>query len=85
MSDDVKDKAYEKGSRMAWLSMLGQCLIHLGVDDPEMQHAALIAERKLTILALRNVCAEFGDNEWEDNLHLADVVEKHLHRNLSES
>lgn len=27
---------------------------------------------------LRQVCDEFGDNDWPDNLHLADVIEKHL-------
>ena len=31
---------------------------------------------------LRQVCAKYGDNDWPDNLHLADVIEKHLLRNL---
>ena len=79
----AEEKAYEKGSRMSWILMLGQCLKHLGVNDSETQYAALIAERELTVSALRAVCDEFGDNDWLDNLHLADVVEKHLHRNLA--
>jgi hypothetical protein len=29
---------------------------------------------------LRLECAEFDDNDWPDDLHLADVVEKHLAR-----
>jgi hypothetical protein len=29
---------------------------------------------------LRMACEEFGDNDWPDNLHLADVLEKHLLR-----
>ena len=79
---EEEEKTYLKGSRMAWILMLGQCLKHLGIDDPETQHAAWVAERELTVSALRDVCGEFGDNDWPDNLHLADVVEKHLHRNL---
>lgn len=39
-------------------------------------------ERDETIAMLRHVCEEHGDNDWPDNLHLADVIEKHLWRNL---
>ena len=31
---------------------------------------------------LRQVCATWGDNDWPDNLYLADIIEKHLWRNL---
>jgi hypothetical protein len=30
--------------------------------------------------ALRLACAEVGDNDWPDDLHPADVIEKHLLR-----
>ena len=39
-------------------------------------------ERAETVQKLRAICAEFGDNNWPDDLHLADVLEKHLLRNL---
>jgi hypothetical protein len=29
---------------------------------------------------LRLECAEYDDNDWPDNLHLSDVIEKHLAR-----
>lgn len=29
---------------------------------------------------LRVACADLGDNEWLDNLHPSDVIEKHLAR-----
>lgn len=35
--------------------------------------------------ALRIVCAEFGDNDWSDDLSLADVIEKHLARHLRDA
>jgi hypothetical protein len=40
------------------------------------------AERKEAIAKLREVCEEFGDNDWEDSLHLADIIEKHLYLHL---
>lgn len=27
---------------------------------------------------LRMLCAEFGDNDWDSGLHLADIIEKLL-------
>jgi len=43
------------------------------------------AERRDVINALRQLCADFGDNDWPDNLHLGDVIEKHLAPYLYES
>jgi predicted secreted protein len=41
-------------------------------------------ERAQVVRYLRYLCAQFGDNDWEDNLHLEDVIEKHLMRYLYE-
>jgi len=81
MNDD-EEYAYNSGSRMAWLFMLQQCIKNLGIEDVEDQKAAWVQERELAVRALRDVCLKYGDNDWDDNLHLADVIEKHLHRNL---
>jgi hypothetical protein len=37
-------------------------------------------DRNEIIQVLRNVCKDFGDNDWSDELHPADVIEKHLAR-----
>jgi hypothetical protein len=42
--------------------------------------AELEAHENATRKQLRIECAELGDNDWPDDLHLADVVEKHLAR-----
>lgn len=39
-------------------------------------------ERQETIKSLRGLCKDFGDNDWPDDLHLADVIEKHLGKYL---
>lgn len=49
---------------------------------PKQKDKWVDRERATTIAALRSLCAEFGDNDWPDDLHLADVVEKHLGKHL---
>lgn len=43
---------------------------------------ALTAERFEAVNVLRELCARYGDNDWADDLHLADVLDKHLLRHL---
>ena len=35
-------------------------------------------ERRETVMALRSLCADFGDLDWTEDLHMADVLSKHL-------
>ncbi len=74
-----------RGNRAAWTSILAQALRELGYEDTEATRAKWVLEREQTIAALRRVCEDHGDNDWPNQLHLADVVEKHLHRHLGES
>ena len=39
-------------------------------------------ERKAIAAQLRIACDDFGDNDWGENLHLVDVIDKHLVRHL---
>jgi len=80
--DDESEEAYEQGSRMAWLSMLQMCLRNLGYDANDVTHAKWIVERELAVSQLRSLCRDFGDNDWPDDLSLADVVDKHLTNHL---
>ena len=79
-----EELAYEQGSKAAWRQLLGLCLRHLGVDDPEAGKARWVDERTEIVAMLRQVCDEWGDQDWSDDLHLADVIEKHLWRHLPE-
>lgn len=84
--DDV-ERGYVDGRRAAFRRLLMMCLSELGesLDDTERQLIITRDERTDAVVALREVCEEFGDNDWLDNLHLADVIEKHLHRPLASS
>jgi hypothetical protein len=66
------------GERAAWVQLLKQAARALGDDVEQVKLAELVAEREQAVAALREVCKEFGDNDWPDNLHLSDVIEKHL-------
>lgn len=79
--DDAEEKAYIRGQRQAWTSILRQAMRELGYDET-CDAARLVVQLEETRAALRDVCAEHGDNDWPDDLHLADVVEKHLGRHL---
>lgn len=42
------------------------------------------SEYKYMKMLLRDICKEYGDNDWDDDLHIVDIVDKHLHRHLPE-
>jgi hypothetical protein len=77
-----EEQIYVEGTNQAYVTMLSVCLKNLGIDHPEAQHAVWIAERQAVVAVLRTLCEEFGDNDWDDNLHLADVIKKHLSNHL---
>lgn len=77
---ESEEAAYVLGQKAVWISILRQACRELGVDDPEAAKARWVVERAETVQMLRKYCEEHGDNQWPDNLHLADVVEKRLMR-----
>ena len=86
MAEDEDDNEYERGyvegKRRAWMSLLQECLRNLG--EEENKEYEWVLERQEAVARLRGLCAEFGDNDWPDDLHLADVIEKHLGDYLEE-
>lgn len=75
-----EERIFLEGHRAAWRAMLSRCIAELGIDAP--REARAIAELESARLALRVLCEKHGDNGWSDDLHLADVIEKHLARYL---
>ena len=81
--NDREESFYEQGLRAAWAAMLRQCVQQLGYKSDEVSKSAWILEREAAVAMLRVVCDQHGDNDWPEDLHLADVIEKHLWRSLS--
>jgi hypothetical protein len=85
--DDLQERLedhYVRGANAAWTQMLQVCLKGLMFEgDLEAGRARWLIERAQAVHTLRMVCDDFGDNDWPDNLHLSDVIEKHLARYLT--
>jgi len=78
----VSEQDYLNGRRSAMLSTLRHCLRELATEDVDLSEARAVAVLAETKLALRNVCKRHGCDDWPDDLHPADVLEKHLGRLL---
>lgn len=76
--NEKEEAAYALGRRAGWVALLHQALRELGYEDIEAKKAAWVTEREAAIAQLRMACDEFGDNDWPDDLHIADIIEKHL-------
>lgn len=76
------ERGYLQGARAARVAMLRQLFDQLGYDTPTMPTAAWILEREGAIAQLRILCGRIGDLDWGDQLHLADIIDKHLGQHL---
>lgn len=90
MTDEEVEQAYVRGRQAGWRAILGEAIGHVVSDEESgLAHSVMAAKlaKRLSEAreALRIVCAEFGDNDWSDDLHLADVIEKHLARHLRDA
>ena len=75
MSDDDNiSKIYQSGQQSVWKDLLQLALRNL----PEAKPESYRMERLDTISWLRTRCELYGDNDWPDELHLIDILDKHL-------
>lgn len=82
------ERKWIDGNRAAFRHVMQHAmgeLISLGVPAKELEHVGLLAEHEAVRQALRFACAEYGDNDWPDNLSLVDVVNKHLLPHLDDA
>ena len=72
-----KELYYLMGQRALLLQDLKRILKELKYmhEDVDISKEQLIAEREEAISALRLKCK---DNNWNEHLHLADIINKHL-------
>lgn len=80
--NETEERCYMSGQRQVWRKLFAQCVHELGLKGDELKVAMLLKELEDTRASLRILCEDFGDNDWDDSLHLADVVDKHLGRHL---
>lgn len=79
---EAEEAAYIQGEKAMARRLLGLALRELHAEDLTLER--LIAERADAIATLRRICRHHGDNDWTDNLHLSDIIDKHLGRYLED-
>ena len=77
------EQIFTQGQTPLARRLVGQLLSYL--PENERQEVSWQLERAEIVAQLRSVCGYFGDNDWDDTLHLADVIGKHLANYLHEN
>ena len=72
--DNNISKIYEAGQQSVYKHLLEIAIRNL----PEAKAESYRMERLDTISWLRTQCELYGDNDWPDDLHLIDILNKHL-------
>ena len=78
MTPEEHDTAYTEGQAATARRVLRAILPDMTDGNAERWRL----ERGEAVAALRSICAEHGDNNWPDELHLADAINKHLGKYL---
>lgn len=76
------EQIYKRGEQVVARDILTTALTYLPKTDGDEVRWRI--ERADIVAQLRDVCDRFGDNDWPDNLHLGDVIQKHLVNYLEE-
>ena len=76
----MDEQSWEDGNRAGYATILHYCVRELGYKGISREN--LIKEREQAVASLRLLCEEFGDNDWPANLHLRDIIDKHLGKYL---
>lgn len=80
--EERSESSYLAGKARAGVEVLHLGLELAGCEGRDVARMAMeIAEARNV---LRRLCATHGDLDWGDDLHLADVIDKHLGKYLEE-
>jgi hypothetical protein len=74
------ESSFSQGKQMMARHVFSSIVSELPDGEKELARAQL--ELMGVRSQLRLLCRYFGDNEWDDNLYLGDVIEKHLGKHL---
>ena len=79
---EAEEKAYIEGEKAFARRVLSLALGELREDGADRSREAMISERSTTLAMLRREIERVGGGEVSEDLHLHDVIEKHLLRPL---
>jgi hypothetical protein len=74
----MNEQDYLAGKRHSLITIIRSCLFELGYDSIESNQFKWVVEREDVVATLRVICEDHGDNDWDERLHLSDIINKHL-------
>lgn len=78
MTED-EEKIYIDGEVSALKKMVLYCQEKLKAYGVELSTEEKFSSERIEAIAmLRMLCDDHGDNDWTDDLHIADIIQKHL-------
>ena len=79
--NEKEEQIYIEGEAQAFKKMISHFQNELRGLGVELKTKDQFDQERIdTIATLRQVCREHGDNDWPDDLHLSDIINKHLIR-----
>ena len=85
----LNESYYLRGQRSILVKQLRDILRSLDANGGNFdsyyitETVRLKSEREDVISVIRMVCEDYGDNQWDESMHLGDVIDKHLYKHLN--
>lgn len=83
--DKIKEKSYIEGRKMLLLMQMDDILRKLGGYGVDVTREYLINEREEAILKIRRFVREDlkEDDDFPDDLHLSDIIDNYIIKNIN--
>lgn len=78
----IRDASVDNGSMFVCRECYDISEAFRGAVTPRDTQEGWRIERREAITMLRSICHDYGDNDWPDDLHITDIIDKHLYRHL---
>lgn len=83
--NENEERIYMDGEASTLKNMITYCQNKLRAYGIKLKTKDEFDQERIEIISLlRMHCDEYGDNDWDDNLHLSDIIDKHLMRHIEQ-
>ena len=77
--NEAQTKLYIEGETNALKEIIVNCQHKLRGLGVELKTSEQFSPERVDIIkTLRSLCDEHGNNDWDENLHISDILNKHL-------
>ncbi len=77
--NESQEKLYIEGEANALKQIIVHCQDKLRGLGVELKTSEQFSPERIDIIkTLRSLCEDHGDNDWAEDLHISDILDKHL-------